>query len=208
MALKEVSQKHILVYLHEDKGQKGVESFNMAGRIKDFDGDYLHVNDANLGGAKSNMFTNESLKQEYEVKSDGTIAKTLIITYKNTAPSSSGCNLEAGGLCLNGPMPNWLRIYVPSGSQLLEFKGSEDKEVVSEAYGKAVFEGFLTVRPEGTAQVIVKYQLPFKLDKNKSLKLLVQKQAGTEGYPSSIFINGQKVDESTLETDKEVTLQF
>ncbi|TSC53618.1 MAG: Uncharacterized protein LiPW16_347, partial [Microgenomates group bacterium LiPW_16] len=56
MALQEITEKHILVYMHDVEAQKGVEAFNMAGRIKDYGGDYLHVNDSNLGGAKSNMF--------------------------------------------------------------------------------------------------------------------------------------------------------
>lgn len=206
MALREVAEKHILVYMHDEQAQKGVEIFNMAGRIRDYDGDYLHINDANLGGAKSNMFVQHSIKQEYEAK-DGEIIGTITIEYKNPNEGSPGCNLEVGGLCLNGLMPNWLRIYVPNGSQLIDFKGSEDQPTVGEAYGKTVFEGFLTVKPLGTAQVVVKYKLPFKVEKGKEYRLLIQKQPGTEGHEYSLVVNGRQIDKFPLKTDKEIKIK-
>lgn len=206
MALREVAEKHILVYMHDEQAQKGVEIFNMAGRIRDYDGDYLHINDANLGGAKSNMFVQHFIKQEYETK-DGEIIGTITIEYKNPNEGSPGCNLEVGGLCLNGPMPNWLRIYVPNGSQLIDFKGSEDQPTVGEAYGKTVFEGFLTIKPLGTAQVVVKYKLPFKVEKGKEYRLLIQKQPGTEGHEYSLVINGRQIDKFPLKTDKEIKIK-
>ncbi|TSC53984.1 MAG: Uncharacterized protein LiPW16_203, partial [Microgenomates group bacterium LiPW_16] len=184
------------------------EAFNMAGRIKDYGGDYLHVNDSNLGGAKSNMFVQHFVKQEYEIKDDGSILKTVTIDYKNPNPGSPGCNLELGGLCLNGPMPNWLRIYVPKGSELIEFKGSEDPTTTSEAYGKTVFEGFLTVKPLGTAQVVVKYKLPFKVGREKDYSLLIQKQPGTEGHEYTILVNGRQIDKFPLKTDRELKFKL
>ncbi|MFH0863626.1 MAG: DUF4012 domain-containing protein [Candidatus Gottesmanbacteria bacterium] len=208
MGISEIQQKHILMYMHDLQAQKGIEAFNMGGRIRETTGDYLHVNNANLGGAKSNMFVTQTVKQEYQTQSDGSITATLTINYKNPAAESPGCNLELGGICLNGPMPNWLRVYVPKGSQLVEMKGSEDKPITSEASGKTVFEGFLTVKPLGTAQVMVKYKLPFKQDKNKPYNLLIQKQPGTDNNEYNIFVNGKQVDKFPLTTDKELKLTF
>lgn len=208
MALSEMEQKHILIYLHEPKAQMGVESLNMAGRIKDYSGDYLHINDANLGGAKANMFVIQRVKDDYQIGSDGSIIKTVTIEYKNSQPGSPGCNLETGGVCLNGIMPNWLRIYVPKGSELVEFKGSEDKPQTSEAFGKTMFEGFLTVKPLGSSQVVVKYRLPMKYDKSTGLAVLLQKQPGTEGNDYTIMVNGKTVDKFLLETDKELKIKL
>lgn len=207
MSLAEVAQKHILVFLHDSGAQSGVEAFNMGGRIKGFEGDYLHINDANLGGAKSNMFVRESVKVDYQSGSDGTITKTVTINYKNPQPGSPGCNLETGGLCLNGPMPDWLRVYVPKGSALLEFKGSEDKATSGEALGKTVFSGFLTINPLGTAQVVVKYKLPFKAS-GKDLPVLIQKQPGTDNNEYTINVNGTSVEKFNLTTDKEFKIKL
>lgn len=208
MALSEVEQKHILVYLHDPKAQSGIESLSMAGRIKDFSGDYLHINDANLGGAKANMFVTQAVKQDYQIGGGDSIIKTVTIEYKNPQPGSPGCNLETGGVCLNGIMPNWLRIYVPKGSELVEFKGSEDKPKTSEAFGKTMFEGFLTVKPLGSSQVVVKYRLPMKYDKTTGLAVLLQKQPGTDGNEYTITVNGKAIDKFNLETDKELQIKL
>ena len=206
MALDEVEQKHFIAYFHDEDAQAGAEALNFAGRIKDFDGDYLHINDTNFAGAKSNLFTNHTVEQEIDIAKDGTVTKTLILSYKNTEPGSPGCNLERGGLCLNGLLRNWIRIYTPEGSQLLDFKGSETDPVEKDELGKTVFEGFFTVRPEGQAQLKVSYKLPFKVNSNEDYNMLIQKQAGTEGHKYTIKLKGRTVEEFDLITDKELQL--
>src|SRR3989338_3383674 len=202
--IKELNEKHILVYMKEPEGQAAFETLNFAGRIADYDGDYLHINDTNFAGAKSNMFVKHYIRQEIDVANDGTVTKTLTIDYKNPSPPSN-CSLLAGGLCLNGLLRNWLRIYVPKGSKLVEFTGADQEGIEStttEDLEKTVFEGFLTVRPEGSSQVIVKYELPFKM--HDSYRLLIQKQPGTEGHEYTMVINGKEKEVFNLITDREV----
>ena len=45
--------------------KSGLEALNAPGRILPFNGDYLHINEANFGGAKSNMFVTEAVTQDY-----------------------------------------------------------------------------------------------------------------------------------------------
>jgi hypothetical protein len=217
MGISEINQKHILAYMIDEKAQKGIESLNMGGRIADGvevlgykDGanwDYLHINDTNFAGAKSNLFVEHTVKQDYSVEGDGSIVKSITIDYKNPA-NPSDCNLESGGLCLNGILRNWVRIYVPKGSQLMESKGSQSPKdgtavdlVSKEDLGKTVFEGFLTVRPLGAAQLTLKYKLPFKKTSNK-LPLLIQKQPGTEGHEFITTVGGKQKDKGALVSDK------
>jgi hypothetical protein len=207
MALDEIQQKHILAFFHDKDAQKGAEALNFAGRIKKFDGDYLHINDTNFAGAKSNMYTNHTVVQDIEVGNDGTVTKTLTITYKNTQAASPGCNLERGGLCLNGLLRNWLRIYVPKGAKLQDFKGSKTEPVVKEELGKTVFEGFVEVRPKGQAVVKVSYKLADKID-GEFYKMLIQKQPGTEGHSYIINLNGSEIEKFNLVTDKEVEIKL
>lgn len=223
MGISEINQKHILAYMKDEKAQKGVESLNMAGRIADGvevlgykdekNWDYLHINDANMAGAKSNLFVTHEIKEDYVVEGDGSIVKTVVIDYKNPAQASD-CNLESGGLCLNGILRNWLRVYVPKGSVLIEGKGSQSPKddssqdfIVKEDLGKTVFEGFLTVRPLGSAQITLKYKLPFKKDGN-SLTALIQKQGGTEGHEFTISVAGKQKEKFKLITDKIVTIKL
>lgn len=201
------NEKHILFYSFDKDAQKGIEALNASGRVKTFEGDYLHINESNFGGAKSNMYVKENVEQEYEIKSDGTIIKTVTVNYKNPYPPSD-CNLERGGLCLNADLRNWFRIFVPKGSQVLDSKGSEVKIITYEELSKTVFEGFLRVRPEGAATFTISYKLPFKLAKNSPLPVLIQKQPGTDKNEYKIKVNGKKRQTFELKTDKEIKLSI
>jgi hypothetical protein len=53
----------------------------------------------------------------------------------------------------------------------------------------------------GTAQLTLKYKLPFKKS-NSKLNLLVQKQPGTDGHEYLISVNGKQKEKLKLITDK------
>lgn len=203
--LSQTHEKHVLFYLYDKDAQDGIEALKAAGRIEKFDGDYLHINEANFGGAKANLFIKEEVESTYDIKSDGTISKTVTVNYANTQPPSD-CNLERGGLCLNAELRDWIRIYVPKGSVLKDSSGSEVKMTTSEDLGKTVFEGFLTVRPLGKKTFSFTYTLPFKV-KGNQLPVLIQKQPGTTGFPYVIKVNGRTVEKFDLTTDKEIELR-
>lgn len=188
---KSMTEKHVLMYLNDEKAQKAVEDFNLAGRIKDYAGDYLHINDANLGGRKSNLYVKNEINQEISVGAGGAVEKTVTITYKNP---------EKYDGWLNSVLPNWVRIYVPKGSELISIEGLEEKVDPYEDLGKTVFAGFFELRPEGVSKVTVKYKLPFKVA--KEYKLLIQKQPGLDSPLYTIEI-GRRQEELFLKTDKE-----
>jgi hypothetical protein len=204
----QIAQKHILFSLENKDAQKGLSAVNAAGEIKPFDGDYLHINEANFGGAKSNLFTDQGVEQKYEIGKDGTIIKTVTVNYKNSHKPSN-CNLELeNALCLNAPWRNWVRIYVPKGSKLTDSSGSEVKMITYEDLGKTVFEGFLTIRPLGIGKLSVTYTLPFKLEKDSPLPLMIQKQPGTANDEYTILVNGKLKDKFMLDTDKTLELDL
>lgn len=205
--LTQANQKHVLFYLFDKDAQSGVEAMNAAGRIAAREGDYLHINEANLGGAKSNMYVSEAVTQEINSEKDGSITKTITIRYKNPFKPSD-CNLERGGLCLNADLRDWIRIYVPKGSTLISSKGSEVKMTSYEELGKTVFDGFLRIRPLGTATLTFSYKLPFKVASDSSLPLLIQKQPGTDNNEYTIKVNGKEVEKFELLTDKKIKLKW
>jgi len=206
VAMTAVREKHVFFYLFDEKAQKAVEAFNLGGRVRDYDGDYQLLVDTNFAGAKSNLFITQKIDEKIEVASDGTVTKTIAVTYNNPFPPSD-CGLLSGGLCLNGLYRDWFRLYVPKGSQLLEMIGSEVAPETSEDLGKTVFSGFFgdkfPLRPESSTKLTFKYKLPFKVEKGKPYKLLIQKQGGVEKYDMSIDFNGQK-QEFELREDKEL----
>jgi len=221
MLIEQINEKHILAYFHDNEAQLAAEAFNMAGRImtssesatllKYQEGqswDYLHINNSNMAGAKANMFVSESVTKEVEINNDGTITTNLLIEYKNPYEGSD-CGLESGGLCLNAPLRNWVRVYVPKGSELIESKGSQspndNKPVPMEMYEnleKDIIEGFLIVNPLGTARLEISYKSPYKSDDGK-YKLLIQKQPGTDEDEYIIKLNGKTKAKEILLTDTE-----
>jgi hypothetical protein len=223
MMITEISQKHILAYMHVPVEQQAMESFDMGGRIMTASGtaslfkyqegkgwDYLHINNSNMAGAKSNMFVSEKITKDTTVNSDGTITTKLTVDYKNPYPGSD-CGLESGGLCLNAPLRNWVRVYVPKGSKLVSNTGTQSpKDGKAEAMisydglGKTVFEGFLIVNPLGSAQLNLTYNSPVKVE--GKYRLLIQKQPGTDGQNFIMKLNGRQQKDFPLNTDIELTL--
>jgi len=200
--IRNIAEKHVLFYFYNQEEQQAAELLNVAGRLRDFDGDYFHLNDTNFAGAKSNMFTTQGVEQSIEVSAEK-IVKTVTIKYQNPFPPSN-CNLEAGELCLNGVLRDYVRLYVPKGSKLIEALGSEVPVETKEDLGKTVFEGFFTLRPQGQAKLIFKYEVPYK---EKEYRLLIQKQPGTQNSKYTI-ITPQGKSEFDLTSDREVSISL
>src|SRR3990167_9861696 len=207
-AIEDAAEKHILFDLNNKDAQRGIEALNWGGRIKSFEGDYLHINDANFAGAKSNMYIKQSIRVDYDVSSNGEISKTVAIEYRNPEKHSD-CNLERGGLCLNAIHRDFQRVYVPKGSTLVSNKGSQVKVETREdkALSKTYFEGFFTLNPLGKSSMIYKYKLPFRVEKGV-LPVTIQKQGGVEVVPMEIYVNGKKVETFDLRSDKVLNLKI
>jgi len=201
---KNLQEKHIQTYFVDKDLQKSVENLNFAGKIRNYDGDFLHVNNVNFAGAKSNLFVEKSVVSKTEI-SGGKITREVKIEFRNPYPASD-CNLERGGLCLNATLRNWIRFYVPEGAELISFVGSKKKTQTYDELGKTVFEGYIEVTPLGKAEAIVKYSLPANIDA-KNYKLLVQKQAGTYEDKLKVTVGNKNLFDGTLVVDKEVKMQ-
>ncbi len=193
-AFNSVMEKDVLLYMMDAKVQKAVTDFGIGGALKDYSGDYLHINDANLGGRKSNLYSTEDVAQDVKIAGDGSVTKTVTITYKNPEKQDGW---------LNSVLPTWVRIYVPKGSTLVAADGLSDKTDPYEESGKTVFAGYFQLRPEGVAKVTFQYKLPFKV--KGQYKLLIQKQPGAKDYLYTVKV-GRSTQEFKLTADKEVTM--
>jgi hypothetical protein len=189
--MTDVMQKHVLFYFPDPTVQAAMESFNLAGRVRDTASDYLFIVDANMGGAKANLYIQQEVTDTV-VTNANTATHTLIITYKNPQKYDAW---------LNAPYRDWFRLYVPKGTKLLKDDGSEIKVKSGEDLGKTTIEGFFTVRPEGVHQLSFNYTVP--LPPGTDYSLLIQKQAGTAGARYTVSLNGRKND-FTLLQDKEL----
>ena len=197
-ALDAINGKHVQFYFINPDIQRAVESFNLAGRVREYSEDYLMVVDTNFAGAKTNAWVTYAADQKIDVAGDGTVTKILTLTYKNPQQYfvEKGTNLK-----LNGVFRDWLRVYVPQGSQLLEAKGFETGQKTSEDLGKTVFEGFFTVTPLNVRTITLKYKLPIKI--KSPYKLLVQKQGGAKNFNYTFKVNDKAYPEFLLTADHE-----
>ncbi|OGM05802.1 hypothetical protein A2125_01410 [Candidatus Woesebacteria bacterium GWB1_43_5] len=193
---KSVTEKHVLLYIHDDKSQAAAESFGIAGRIADFEGDYLHINDANLGGRKSNLYVTQEVRQEIKVGKDGMVEKNLEIIYKNPQDYDGW---------LNSVLPNYTRVYLPKGSEILDASGFEDKVDPYEEFGKTVVSGGFKLRPKGISTIRISYKLPFKVQED--YKIMIQKQPGTDAPLYAIDVNGAS-EEFFLRTDSTMSFKI
>ncbi len=186
------NQKHVMFYMHDQQLEKALSSLNWTGEIKLFDGDYLHINDSNFAGGKSNLYVVQTLTQEINKQSDGTYKKKIIVEYKNDQQFNTW---------LNGINRDYVRFFVPKGSKLISSKGSDNPVTTIDDLGKTVFEAFVQVRPQNSRKLEIEYTVPYK--PSGEYKLLIQKQPGAKNFQYKIKLNGKSVANFDLQTDKE-----
>lgn len=194
--MNSVLEKNVLLYMVDEEEQRAVEEFGIGGTIKPFEGDYLHINDSNLGGRKSNLYVEQEVEHEIEIENDGTVTKTVLITYTNT---------EEHDGWLNSVLPSWVRIYVPEGSELIDVSGLSDIEETYVELGKTVFAGSYELRPKGVAQIELTYTLPFKVQ--DTYNLFIQKQPGTDMPVHTIILDNYE-ESITLDIDKKLEIEL
>lgn len=186
------NQKHVMFYMHDNDTQKALAALNWTGEIKNSESDYLHINDSNFAGGKSNLYVNQTVTQEINVQRDGTVKKKISIEYKNDQPF---------GVWLNGINRDYVRFYVPKGSKLISSKGSEEQVTTIEDLGKTVFEAFVQVRPQNTRKLEIEYTIPYQ--PKGHYQLMIQKQPGAKDFHYKIKLNGRGVADFSLEQDQE-----
>jgi len=111
-----LSQKHILFYSTNDEVQKIISEQGWSGEIIETPKDYLSVINTNINGFKTDGVVEEKIEHQAEIQEDGSVIDTLTITRHHN-----------GG---NTPYEWWnkvnadyMRVYVPFGSKLLEVEG-------------------------------------------------------------------------------------
>lgn len=204
--LQNMAGRHIQAYFLNEDAQKAAEAAGAAGRMTPpSDGsDFLAIVNANLGGAKSNLFVDYEVEQVVAAPQNGTIKKTVTITYKNNRKGDN-CNLEAGLLCLNSTLHDWTRLYVPAGSTLESAQGFTEDAKTYEENGFTVIDGFFKLEPLGTAKLTFTYLVPYT--NAEQYRVQMWKQGGIETYQLLTDAEGNQVQQ-TVDKDTTVELDF
>jgi len=109
-------EKHILLYFIDEELEKFAQAQGWAGQILETDKDYLSVVSSNINGYKTDRVVEEDIEHETNIQADGSIIDTVAITREH-----QGGNLEYDWW--NRVNSNYLRVYLPRGSELLDASG-------------------------------------------------------------------------------------
>ncbi|OGI34436.1 MAG: hypothetical protein A2407_04055 [Candidatus Moranbacteria bacterium RIFOXYC1_FULL_44_8] len=119
-ALKE---KHILVYSKNYNIQKMISGQGWSGEMLSASKDYLSVINSNINGYKTDGVIDETIEHNAQIGADGNIVDEVTVTRKH----NGGNEKYDWWNRVNG---NYVRVYVPKGSKLLEASG-QTREFVS-----------------------------------------------------------------------------
>lgn len=114
--LQGLSEKHILLYFQNNDLQGMISQQGWSGEILPAEKDYLSVINTNINGYKTDAVIEEKIEHRAEIQEDGSIIDTVIITRQHTGGNS---NYE----WFNKVNSDYMRVYVPKGSKLLEVSG-------------------------------------------------------------------------------------
>lgn len=115
MLEESIRQKQVLFYFNDEAMQGLVDDMGWDGRTKETAWDYLSIINTNIAGGKSDRAITEEISHASEVGLDGSIINTLTITRRHNAAKGD----EFTGVRNN----DWMRIYVPAGSEFIEASG-------------------------------------------------------------------------------------
>ncbi|MBL7053187.1 MAG: DUF4012 domain-containing protein [Candidatus Portnoybacteria bacterium] len=111
-----LEEKHFLMYFNNLSLQDLIINEGWSGELSNADKDYLSVVSSNINGFKTDKMIKEIINHESEIQSDGSIINTLTIIREHL-----GGNEDYDWW--NKVNSNYLRVYLPSGSQLISAKG-------------------------------------------------------------------------------------
>ncbi|MEK7103519.1 MAG: DUF4012 domain-containing protein, partial [Patescibacteria group bacterium] len=110
-----LSSNDIQVYLNDETDQKHLKDLGLGGHVKTSPRDYTMVVDSNIGGGKTDGVIHTKAHELMVVNDDGTIDVTMRMWRQHTG--------VRGELFTGVNNVDYMRMYVPEGSQLLSSQG-------------------------------------------------------------------------------------
>lgn len=214
---KALKQKHLQVYIHEPAVAKTLKELEWDGRLSPpLNNDALLTVDTNVGYNKANLFIEQDTLYQVRLNNDGAGEADLTVTHRHTGE----VNDEP---CLQGTMKeysnqenysaltekcywNYLRVYVPEGSELISgpqhlvpddtwfggYDWNKPTEVGTDVPGFTTFANFMLIPQGGELKSQYRYQLPPIItssdDQNRQYRLHLIKQAGAPTRKTTVQV--------------------
>lgn len=117
-----IAQKDILTFLTDPALQADMVRQGVAGSVAETAGDYLAVVHTNLNGYKSDYVTDDEFTHEATIEPDGSVVDTVTIRRTHRGGATPY-------FFWNQVNAEWLRVYVPKGSELISVEGATRSEL-------------------------------------------------------------------------------
>ncbi len=182
-----VATRDVQLSLTSPNEQQLVHQMGADGMVRPTTSDYLYMVDSNMSYNKINPYVRIQQSYQVRIRPDRWLQSKVTVTYTNgPVPQSLLTHgLGPGAGALGNPLDyaEFLRVYVPTGAQLISQSGWTQPWTGGPAYGKTMFCGYLIV-PNGQTRVItLQYVVPpnvFSWSNGARYRLVVQHQAGSK----------------------------
>lgn len=112
-----LNEKHVLMYMRHADTQKLVDEIGWSGRVLETGKDYLSVIHSNINGYKTDGVIDETINHQVAIEEDGSIIDIVTITRSHRGG-------DTPYEWWNKVNADYLRVYVPKGSELLSSRGT------------------------------------------------------------------------------------
>lgn len=200
-------EKNIQMYFKDVDAQRLVSEYGWDGAMRMIGGDYLAVVVNNIAGGKTDRVITQSFDHISDIKSDGSIINTLTIhrvhngrkgdeftgvrnvSYVRVYVPKGSEILSAEGFSI--PEASYFKKPLDGAIIYPALRDLEESETIlkpsntsiSIEYDKTVFGNWSMVDPGMTAEIVIKYRIPYKIPLNDTevyYTLTTQKQSGVD----------------------------
>lgn len=176
--LESMKKKDIQMYFKDQTLENIAVNHGWSGKWPDeTEGDFLALNEANLGGMKSDRYLTRNVDYNLIVEGkpgteDYALKAKVTVKVKN---------FGAETVPINGLYEGYFRLYVPKNAAI-KVADMQNPESLREENNKSlhVFGGMLKMNPGEEKSFSFTYELPSNLIKNGHYSLLIPKQSGAK----------------------------
>ncbi|MDD4351998.1 MAG: DUF4012 domain-containing protein [Candidatus Gracilibacteria bacterium] len=199
---KWIASRDLQVYFFDQKAEKLVENLDLSLELTALPAktDFLLVTDFNVGGNKSDRYLFDQLIHRSNLNEKGEVYDVLIMKRIQSwdagdkrqayldAPQlyrlSSKMQQDILFVLGQGSNHNVTEIWVPKGSELIEFQGLNKVGTLEQEF-YTVFYFDWEIPASSSKEIILKYKLPFQFAEDDIYTLQVEKQAAKAPFDFS-----------------------
>ena len=190
-----LERRDIMIYPKSNSARAAAEENDWLGKIKsDVSGDYFMVVDTNIDGIRADKDIDKNISYVVDER-DGELFAKLTVVYDSFRADFAN------------DYKNYVRFYLPVGSDVVSVNGSGNIYGVNNEYGKTVVETVLTFKAGERTSVSVEYKLPdliVKLFNEGEYTLYAQKQSGSIVRELNVLFTADRNINLMVMDDKEI----